>query len=135
MKYFGTRLLVSDYPAALAFWRDVMKLPLKYSDEVMGYAYFEADNVALELFDRAEFTAALGLAAPTAPPAGHPVALVFKVDDVDATYADLVAQGAAPLATPQDRPAWMARTAHVGAPDGYIIEIYSSLPATDIPTA
>jgi lactoylglutathione lyase len=135
MKFNNIRLLVGDFPAALRFWRDVMGLPMTYGDETMGYAYFDAGNAGVELFNRDGFAAALGEATPAPAPVGRQTVLVFNVDDVDATYAELVERGAAAVAGPQDRSAWGARTAHLSDPDGHLIEIYSMLRASAAPTA
>src|SRR5258708_21667124 len=80
MEFLGIRLLVNKFPAMLRFWRDVMKLPLKFSDDGMGYAYFETAKGGLELFSRDAFSAAIGEKTPA--PAGRQSVLLFKVDDV-----------------------------------------------------
>jgi lactoylglutathione lyase len=134
MKLINIRLLVSDFPASLKFWRDIMMLPMTFGDETMGYAYFDTGNAGLELLSRDGFAASLGEAMPSPMPVGHQAVIVFRVDDVDATYADLVKRGAKAVADPVDRPVWQARTAHLSDPDGYLVEIYSQLPASDAPT-
>ncbi len=131
MKLINIRLLVSDFPAALKFWLDIMMLPMTFGDETMGYAYFDAGNAGLELLSRDGFATSLGEATPTPMPVGHQAVIVFRVDDVDATYADLVKRGAKAVADPVDRPVWQARTAHLSDPDGYLVEIYSQLQASD----
>ena len=131
MKLINIRLLVSDFPAALKFWRDTMMLPMTFGDETMGYAYFDTGNAGLELLSRDGFATSLGEATPTPMPVGHQAVIVFRVDDVDATYADLVKRGAKAVADPVDRPVWQARTAHLSDPDGYLVEIYSQLQAAD----
>ena len=68
-------------------------------------------------------------------PEGHQAVIVFRVDDIDATYADLVKRGAKAVAAPVDRPVWQARTAHFSDPDGYLVEIYSPLQASDTPAS
>jgi len=134
MKFISTRLLVSDFPASLRFWRDVMGLSLAYGDEKMGYAYFNTGSTALELMERNGFAAAIGEATPTPTPVRCQIAITFNVDDVDATYAELVERGATSVAGLQDRPEWAGvRTAHLSDPDGYIIEIYSKLEKSDTP--
>jgi len=133
MKLINIRLLVSDFPAALKFWRDTMMLPMTFGDETMGYAYFDTGNAGLELLSRDGFATSLGEATPTPMPVGHQAVIVFRVDDVDATYADLVKRGAKAVADPVDRPVWQARTAHLSDPDGYLVEIYSQLQASDTP--
>ena len=105
-------------------------LPLSFSEESIGYAYFDTGNGGLELFSRDGFAISLGEATPAPMPVGHQAVIVFLVDDVDASYADLVKRGAKAIADPVDRPVWQARTAHVSDPDGYIVEIYSPLQAS-----
>jgi len=136
MKLYNVRLLVGDFPATFAFWRDVMRLSVAFGPETPGappgYAYFTAGEVGVELLGRDAFAAALGEATPAA---GREAVLVFQVDDVDATYAELAGRGATPIAAPQDRPEWGARTLHLADPDGHLIEIYSPLRPAEAPTA
>ena len=99
-----------------------MQLPMKFGDEAMGYAYFETSSAGVELMQRDAFAAAIGSAAAPAP-SGHSAVLVFSVDDVDARYAELVARGATPVAGPQDRAEWGARSAQISDPDGYLVEV------------
>ncbi|HEY7346776.1 MAG TPA: VOC family protein [Ktedonobacterales bacterium] len=127
MKFVNVRLLVGDIAASIRFWRDVMGFRMAYGDEAMGYAYFETDSAGIEFLTREGFATALGEAVPAARPAGHLAVLVFRVDDVDTAYADFVKRGARPVAGPQDRPAWQARAAHLGDPDGYLVELYTPL--------
>ena len=131
MKLVNFRLLVSDFPASLAFWRDIMMLPLTFGDETMGYAYFDTGNAGIELLSRIAFAASLGELVPSIITKGNPAVIVFRVDDVDATYDDLVKRGAKAVVEPVDRPAWQARTAHISDPDGYLVEIYSQLQTGD----
>jgi len=133
MKFKNVRLLVGDMAASIQFWRDVMGLHMTYGDEAMGYAYFETDSAGIELLTRAGFASALGEAVMSTPQ-GYPAVLDFRVDDVDASYADFVRRGATVVAGPQDRPAWGVRSAHLSDPNGYIVELYSELPRADAPT-
>jgi lactoylglutathione lyase len=123
------RLLVGDFAKEFAFWRDVLALPMRYGDEQMGYAMFDAggENAGLELFARDAYLAALGQPTPVHAPSGYASVVVLSVDDVDATYARVVAQGATSVAAPTDRPEWMARTAQITDPEGHLIEIYTLL--------
>lgn len=128
MKFINIRLLVTDISASIHFWHDIMNLKMIYGDEAMGYVYFETDSAGVELMTRASFADALGESSSTATPAGHPAVLVFRVDDVDAAYADLVNRGAASLAGPKDWTSVGVRNAHLSDPDGYLVEIYNQLP-------
>lgn len=138
MKLYNIRLLVGDFPATFAFWRDVMRLSVAFGPESPGappgYAYFTVDGAGVELLSRDAFAEALGEAAPAPTPTGRAEVLVFQVDDVDATYAELAGRGVASIVPPRDRPEWGARTLHLTDPDGHLIEIYSPLRAADAPT-
>ncbi len=135
MEFFGTRLLVDNFAAAVHFWRDLMKLSVQFEDESMGYAYFDMGKAGLELMTRNGFAEAVGEVSPVQGPPGRQVVLDFRVDDVDAAYSELIAQGATEVAPPKDRPLWRARTAHVADPDGHVVELYTSLPDAALPTA
>ncbi len=102
-----------------------------------GYAYFEAGNAGLEVFSWDRHATALGEPTPAPVPADHLAILSFEVENVDITYTTLVERGATPVAEPQDRPEWLARTGHLADPDGCLIELYQSLQPqqTDAPTA
>lgn len=134
MNFINVRLLVADAATSIKFWRDTVGLRMTYGDEAMGYAYFETESAGIELMTRQGFTDALAEAASTHALEGRPAVFVFRADDVDATYADLVKRGATVVAEPQDRPAWGARSAHISDPDGYIIEIYSKLESNNTST-
>jgi len=133
MKLANVRLLVADFSASYAFWRDVMQLPVAYGPDTPnapdGYAYLtlgDATDAGIELFNRAGFAQSIGQ-TPASGAGNAQIALVLKVDDVAATYADLVARGATSVAEPKDRPEWGATTAHISDPDGNIIELYAPL--------
>ena len=134
MSFSNVRLLVGDMAASILFWRDVMGLHMTFGDEAMGYAYFETGSAGIELMTRAGFAGVLGEAFKSTPQ-GYPAVLDFRVEDVDAAYADFVKRGATAVAGPQDRPAWGVRSAHLSDPNGYIVELYSQLPPADAPTA
>jgi lactoylglutathione lyase len=84
----------------------------------------------VSLFQRDTNAAAFGAATPAPAPETQQAIISFQVDDVDATYTDLVKRGAPSFAPPQDRPAWQARTAHLSGPDGYLVELFSPLRET-----
>lgn len=128
MKLDNFRLLVNDFAASFHFWHDIIGLTLIYKDDAGEvYAYFQAGDVRIELLKADYFASSVGSAHPAAMQGGYRGVIVFKVDDVDATYADLAERGAPTLAPPQDRPQWHCRAAHLLAPDGYVIEIFKSL--------
>jgi lactoylglutathione lyase len=125
MKMNFVCLLANDVPTIVGFWRDVMQLPLTYYDEAIGYASFDTGGSTLAIYGRDAFAQLLG--REPGPVEGQQMYLSFQTDDVDATYARLVAGGATSVVPPQDYPALQARQAHVNDPDGRLIELYCPL--------
>ncbi len=94
MKLTYVRLLVGDFAASFRFYRDVMGLrPVWGGEGEGGYGEFEVgEGCGLALFDRAAMSVELGtgnlpLAAPGATQ--DRLALIFGVDNIDATYLEL----------------------------------------------
>lgn len=125
-RYTHTRLLVDDYAACFSFYRDVLDLEPTFGDEASGYADFGTGDVSLALFDRREMVDATGPGV-LADGGGDLVALIFEVDDVDRSVADLEAKGVEIAARPVDHPDWGIRTAHFRDPAGHLLEIYTAL--------
>ncbi|MEU0488701.1 VOC family protein [Nocardiopsis changdeensis] len=119
------RLLVDDYEACFRFYSDVLKLPVLRGDEHSRYAEFDVDSTTRLALNQREVMAE-ALETDTADP-GLPhqdrMAVVFEVDDVDATAARLVAAGARQVMAPRDWTAWGIRAAHFRDPDGYLLEV------------
>jgi predicted enzyme related to lactoylglutathione lyase len=78
---------VTDLDRAVAFYRDVLGLPLLF--RFPGNAFFDADGVRLYL------------ATPTEPGYTGPATIYFRVADVTATLALLEGRGAAVRERPE----------------------------------
>lgn len=102
---------VSDLSRSVAFYRDVLGLPLEIASEEYHWAEFNCGNVTLALH-----------ATP------HPVGLAcgarlaLAVEDIDAAYADLVRHGARIEQRPQDH--GVCRAFDVRDPDGNLILLH-----------
>jgi lactoylglutathione lyase len=114
-------LYVSDLDASIAFYRDVLGLPFKFSDA--GYAEFATEGTRLALYEsrRAEW-----LTGRKVSP-GPAAEIVFVVDDVDAHARRVEQRGAVVLSGPADRP-WGHRTVHFADPDGFVVEFAQEIP-------
>ncbi|MFC5834065.1 VOC family protein [Nonomuraea insulae] len=123
------RLLVRDFPTAVAFYRAALRdlLGVEPVKVLPGYANWDIGGEAgLVLFARDRLAEAVG--AGHLPQAAQDTAmLVMKVDDVDGATARLAGHGAMVAAPPQDRPDWAPtlRTAHLRDPEGNLIELQS----------
>jgi catechol 2,3-dioxygenase-like lactoylglutathione lyase family enzyme len=120
------RLLVDDFAAMLAFYRDA--LGFKVVVDVPG-TYVELDTGAARvgLYSRALMESVIG--APIAPASGGDAVLQFAVADVEAAADLMRARGIALVTQPHDQPAWMMRVCHVRDPDGRILEMTAPLAA------
>lgn len=119
-------LFVTDLERSKGFYRDTLGIPLQFEDP--NSSMFQLEKTMLILLN---VTAARDLlsddAVAASRPAGASSQLVSFVDDVDATYMELVARGVEFLRKPIDRE-WGMRTAHFKDPDGNIWEIAQPVP-------
>jgi lactoylglutathione lyase len=114
-------LYVSDLDASIAFYRDVIGLPYKFTDA--GYAEFATEGTRFALYERRR---AEWITGHTVTP-GAAAEIVLLVDDVDAHAIRLAALDTPILSGPADRP-WGHRTLHIADPDGFIVELAQEIP-------
>jgi catechol 2,3-dioxygenase-like lactoylglutathione lyase family enzyme len=117
-------LLVDDLERALRFYTEVLGLKLGHRSG--DYVQFATGRTRLALYTRSAMTKTLSMSLE--PPAVNApeFELGFKVADIDAAFAELVARGALPVAVPTDR-FWGQRTGYVRDPDGHLIELAQDL--------
>jgi lactoylglutathione lyase len=114
-------LYVEDLDASVAFYRDVIGLPYKFTDA--GYAEFGTGGTRFALYERRRAEWLTG--RPVSP--GPAAEIVLVVEDVDACADRLAAQGVTVLSGPADRP-WGHRTVHIADPDGFVVEFAQEIP-------
>jgi lactoylglutathione lyase len=115
-------LYVGDLDASLAYYRDVLGLPIKFQES--GYAELATRGTKFALYERSRLPGLIGRHASEGEPAGE---VLFLVDDVDKEAERLRGLGVEILAGPVDRP-WGHRTLHVRAPDGFVVELAEEIP-------
>jgi len=123
MELTQIRLIVSDFHAAFRFYRDVLGLKPQASSDAGPYAKFSLPNgtAAIALHDRADLAQVLPQLTATNE-GGERALIVLKVDDVDATFAQLRQRGAHVEKEPGDR--WGSlRVAYLRDPEGNLIEL------------
>ncbi|MFN2545178.1 MAG: VOC family protein [Actinomycetota bacterium] len=115
-------LYVSDLDRSIAFYRDDVGLPFKFSEN--GYAEFATEPSKFALFDRSLVKGLIGREISAGGPQGE---VAFVVPDVDAEADRLRRSGVRILSGPVDRP-WGHRTLHVLDPDGFVVEFAQEIP-------
>jgi catechol 2,3-dioxygenase-like lactoylglutathione lyase family enzyme len=123
------RLVVEadDYEAALAFYRDVLGLQERESYEGEGDArvtILDAGRATLELSNPAQVRMIDRVEADGRPSARLRVA--FEVDDAASATDELVAGGAALVASPRETP-WRSVNSRLDAPAGLQITLFQEL--------
>ena len=113
-------LFVSELERSIRFYRDVLGLPFRFSNE--SYAEFATEGAKFSLFARSHLPELIGREAPPGEAPWPQGEISFFVDDVDREHERLATAGVPVLARPTDRP-WGERTLHVADPDGYVVEL------------
>ena len=119
-------LTVEDYAQSLAFYRDVLGLPVVYDwDEPTGSgAVLDAGRATLELLsvDQAGLVDEVEVGSRVA----GPVRVALEVEDSVETAERLAAAGAEKLAEPVVTP-WSHRNVRLRAPDGMQLTLFTVL--------
>ena len=109
-------LFVADLETSVAFYRDVLGLPYRFTDA--GYAEFGTAGTRFALYERRRAEWLTGQSVRSGPAAE----IVLMVEDVDSHARRLAAEGVTVLSGPADRP-WGHRTVHIADPDGFVVEL------------
>lgn len=118
-------LIVDDIDRSLAFYTGTLGLTLDHRSG--PFAQLATGRTRVALFERSAMAETLGRDhLPAADPQAPGFELGFKVDDVDAAFADLTDSGVQAIVDPTDR-SWGQRTAYLQDPDGYLIELAQDL--------
>ncbi|HEX7735079.1 MAG TPA: VOC family protein [Ktedonobacteraceae bacterium] len=121
----ATVVFVRDLARCTAFYRDTFKLPYTGSDAASStFLLQERYLILLSVSGAADL---LGSDPGEFKIDGAPrVVLAAGVEDVDAAYKALKAEGVTFLRPPTDQP-WGLRTAHFADPEGNLWEINQSI--------
>jgi catechol 2,3-dioxygenase-like lactoylglutathione lyase family enzyme len=138
LEHHHVGLSVTDLDAAQKWYADVLGMTLGYTFEIaplgLRGCFMEGHGTRVELLQRSGARGGIGGQAP--PDAlltlgfGH---IAFRVGDLDATYAELLACGAAPVWDPRPSPEPGVRMAFVADPDGNLVEFISAAPTAAVP--
>ncbi|MET9535050.1 VOC family protein [Streptomyces sp. NPDC006649] len=122
MELTQIRLLVSDFPTAYRFYRDVLGLRPQFEAENGPYAKLSPDTgpAPIALQDRAQMAGVL--ARLGVEPEGYRALVVLRVEDLDAAHAELTSRGAEFTLAPGPMGDRM-RVAYLEDPEKNLIEL------------
>ena len=118
-------ILTDDVPRLVAFYRDVLGFVTENPRDDM--TEFVSEGVRFAICNRTELVEATHHPSFREPARGQAFELAFPMptpDDVDRTYAEIIAIGATPIQSPATMP-WGQRTAFFADPDGNIHELFA----------
>lgn len=118
-------ILTDDVPRLVAFYRDVLGFAVGNSAD--NYTEFRSEGVRFAVCNRTELVHATHDPRFSEPARGQAFELAFPLstrEDVDRAYAEITANGAAPIQPPATMP-WGQRTAFFADPDGNIHELFA----------
>jgi catechol 2,3-dioxygenase-like lactoylglutathione lyase family enzyme len=117
---------VEDYERALAFYRDVLGLPVvqAWDTSTGSGAILDAGRATLELLSVAQ--AELVDRIEVGERVAGPIRLALEVEDSEQTAGELVAGGAELLAQPVVTP-WSHRNVRLRGPDGMQLTLFTVL--------
>lgn len=121
-------ILTADTPKLAAFYRDVLGFPVK--QDLGGYVEFESSGVRFAICTHQIMFEATAHASFHDSRSGQAFELAFPCatpQEVDRSYASIIAKGAIPIQAPADMP-WRQRAAFFADPDGNIHELFADLP-------
>jgi lactoylglutathione lyase len=122
------RLLTDDVAGLAAFYRDTVGLEQRLL--IDEYGEFATATGTLGIYSASAMRGILredGTAPLSATRSGDQMVLVFLVDDVDATHAELTSRGVSFETAPHDQTTWGLRVAHFRDPDANLVELYHPL--------
>ena len=116
VRLWYTTVYVRDFARALAFYRDVLGLPLRFADETFGFASFATAGAGFTIAKVDEGDPQQrGLA-------GRHTGVAFGVEDLERTYEAWRAKGVAfPL--PPTRQPWGGTLAQLADPEGNLLTL------------
>ncbi|MDV2686061.1 VOC family protein [Alkalihalophilus lindianensis] len=126
MELTHTRLLVDQYRECFLFYRDVLGFEVSWGDEQSLYGQFKVGSSQLGLFERKQMVDAVGAYYQDDDTKVDRVALILKVDDVEAKYRELKDKVNF-ITKPREQADWGLKVVHFRDPDGTLIELYENL--------
>ena len=138
LEHHHVGLSVTDLDAARKWYADVLDMTPGYAFEIAPLGirgcFMEGHGTRVELLQRPGARGGIGGQQP--PDAmltlgfGH---IAFRVSDLDATYAELLARGATPVWDPRPSPEPGVRMAFVADPEGNLVEFIAAVSSPAAP--
>jgi lactoylglutathione lyase len=117
------RLFVPSVRECFLFYRDVIGLKVRHGDETTPFAEFQTGSINLALEPLLVSEPDVAWVKPHEFSAQDRVAIILRVENVDATYDQLKSKNVEFVKEPHDTPEFGMRVAYFRDPAGNLIEL------------
>ena len=125
MKLTTIRVLATRFEEAVAFYRDVLGIPIRADAGV--YVAFDAGGFELGIYSRDRMAGIVSSMTPKPTAPNDRLLINLEVEDLEATMSALSAKGVVFETQAHDQPEWGMRVVHLRDPEGNLIELYERL--------
>ena len=126
MKLEGFGIFVTDMPAMVRFYRDVLDFEIREAEDAENI-YLEKDGTLFLMYRRKDFESMTGVSLQYAGGVNGHYEIALGVENyaaVDRVFDEVVSKGAAAIMKPATME-WGQRTCYISDPEGNLIEIGS----------
>ena len=126
MKLEGFGIFVTDMPAMVRFYRDVLGFEIREAEDAENI-YLEKDGTLFLMYRRKDFESMTGASLQYAGGVNGHYEIALGVENyaaVDRVFDEVVSKGAAAIMKPATME-WGQRTCYISDPEGNLIEIGS----------
>ena len=125
MKLTTVRVLATRFAETVAFYRDVLGIPIRADAGV--YVAFDAGGFELGVYGREMMADIVDSMVPGTSPTNDGLLINLEVEDLDAAMSALSSKGVSFETEAHDQPDWGMRVVHLRDPEGNLIELYERL--------
>ena len=125
MKLTTIRVLATTFDDTVAFYRDVLGIPIRADAGV--YVAFDAGGFELGIYGREKMAGIVGSMSQEPSATNDGLLINLEVEDLEATMSTLSARGVTFETEAHDQPEWGMRVVHLRDPEGNLIELYERL--------
>ena len=125
MKITTVRVLANDFDQAVAFYRDILGIPIRADAGV--YVAFDARGFELGIYRRDLMAQIVSSMAEETVGSSDSLLINLEVDDLAGAVETLRERGVTFETEIHDQPDWGMRVVHLRDPEGNLLELYERL--------
>ena len=129
MKITTLRVLANHFDQAVAFYRDILRIPIRA--DAGAYVAFDVGGFELGIYSRELMSQIVSSMPEESLGSSDSLLINLEVDDLVTTVASLQERGVTFETEIHDQLDWGMRVVHLRDPEGNLLELYERLPLPD----